>query len=358
MKKIFIFLIALIIAVPFYGQSDDVHIQNLMKEGTRLHDEGNYDGAIAKYNEVLALKPNYASAIYEISFSLYAKKDYKGAEKYSKELIDGNYDVNFQRVAYNQLGSIYDDWGKHKDAIKIYKQGLEKFPDFALMHFNLALTYSRENETEKSLEEVSKALELNLFHPGSNHLLSKLMAQKGKRVQAILPLYVSLFANPSSPYAEEDAKMLINLVFSGVSKDQTSSSSDKDKVTVTVNLSPNSLENSGGNDNFSSVNTMLLLNAAARYAKEFKDMSDAAFFSLNTTDVLFESIAETGSTYSKLWQNYVDFVKKVAKSGNSEAFSYYIIQSAYPKECSEWENKNKDKFNKFASWVKEEFGAE
>src|ERR1041384_3213851 len=67
----------------------------LIRDGIALHDKGNYDGAIAKYQEVLAENPDDALALYEISYSYSAKGDhqksldyaYKGAQYRSKHLV-------------------------------------------------------------------------------------------------------------------------------------------------------------------------------------------------------------------------------------------------------------------------------
>jgi tetratricopeptide (TPR) repeat protein len=68
----------------------------LIKEGVALHDRGDYDGAIAKYEEVLKDNPNNVLALYEQSYSYSMKKDYrksleiayKGAQ-YQSDLLGG-----------------------------------------------------------------------------------------------------------------------------------------------------------------------------------------------------------------------------------------------------------------------------
>ena len=48
----------------------------LVAEGTALHDAGQYDEAIARYRQTLALDPDNAIARYAIAFSYAVKKDY------------------------------------------------------------------------------------------------------------------------------------------------------------------------------------------------------------------------------------------------------------------------------------------
>src|SRR2546427_6308875 len=49
----------------------------LIKEGVALHDRGDYDGAVSRYAEVLRENPNNISALYEMSYSYFVKKDYQ-----------------------------------------------------------------------------------------------------------------------------------------------------------------------------------------------------------------------------------------------------------------------------------------
>ena len=50
--------------------------RELLREAVRLHDKGNYDGAIAGYLEILKANPEDTSALYELGFSYSAKGEY------------------------------------------------------------------------------------------------------------------------------------------------------------------------------------------------------------------------------------------------------------------------------------------
>src|ERR1700674_4851872 len=49
--------------------------KQLIKEGVALHDQGDYDAAISRYEQVLRENPKNVEALYEMSFSYYLKKD-------------------------------------------------------------------------------------------------------------------------------------------------------------------------------------------------------------------------------------------------------------------------------------------
>ena len=49
--------------------------RSLIREGIALHDRGDYDGAIANYEEVLRETPENDFALYELALTCQAKKD-------------------------------------------------------------------------------------------------------------------------------------------------------------------------------------------------------------------------------------------------------------------------------------------
>ena len=73
--------------------------ESILRAGIDLHDKGQYDDAIAKYQQVLAKSPANVTALFEMAFSYMAKKDYdhalesarKGAE-FKSDLLPMFYD--------------------------------------------------------------------------------------------------------------------------------------------------------------------------------------------------------------------------------------------------------------------------
>src|SRR3954462_3488522 len=72
----------------------------IIRAGIELHDKGDYDGAIAKYQAVLAESPSNVTAMFETAFSYPSKRDFdksfetakRGAE-FKSELLPMFYDL-------------------------------------------------------------------------------------------------------------------------------------------------------------------------------------------------------------------------------------------------------------------------
>jgi tetratricopeptide (TPR) repeat protein len=76
MKKICAALIAMLFAVTVFSQRNE-EVKKIVNEGIELHDKGDYEGAIKKYDEAIQIDPNDFDANYEKSYSLHAAKIYR-----------------------------------------------------------------------------------------------------------------------------------------------------------------------------------------------------------------------------------------------------------------------------------------
>src|SRR5438876_10072055 len=87
MKKIFL---AMFISLSFCfasAQNNDT-VKTLVSEGIQLHDKGDYEGAIKKYDEALAIDKTDYNANYEKSFSCYMAKRYDECITVCKFIIE------------------------------------------------------------------------------------------------------------------------------------------------------------------------------------------------------------------------------------------------------------------------------
>ena len=54
---------------------------------------------------------------------------------------------------HNDLGLTYSKSGKHREAIKAFKEAILKKPDYVEAHYNLAVTYLILNDSKAALRE-------------------------------------------------------------------------------------------------------------------------------------------------------------------------------------------------------------
>jgi tetratricopeptide (TPR) repeat protein len=159
----------------------------IIRAGIDLHDEGQFDQAIAKYQEVLGKSPSNVTALFEMAYSYLSKKDFdksletarKGAE-FKSELLPMFYDV---------MASSLDGKGQPQQAIEIYKKGIALVPDASQLYYNMAVTYRESlGSPDDARLALQKAASIEPMHPGVQLLLGQVYQSTGYTTPAFLAL--------------------------------------------------------------------------------------------------------------------------------------------------------------------------
>lgn len=332
MKLLTNLILGLFLTIGLFGQNEKV--SDLVSQGTKLHDQGKYDEAIAKYKMALSIDKNSTLANYELSYTYMAAGKYSDAIKCSKKVIKQNSDNQYG--AYIVLGSSLDMSGKADQAIKIYEEGLSKFPDSNLLNYNLALTCYNQKDYEKAEKAAINAINAKPKHGSSHVILSAIMQAKGERVMSLLPEYYFLMLEPNSKRSKINYNSLLDQLGKGVEM-----KNDSD-VTVNVPTSSDSL--------FGAAEMMVSLIAASRFTED-KDKSEMEFF-VETNRGLFGMLGELKKENNGFWWDfYVSKFYDLFQSDNLEAFSYYISQSTNSESVNQYIANNPDKIKQLKDWI-------
>jgi hypothetical protein len=314
-----------------------IKLRSLFPQGTELHDQGKYDEAIAKYKMALNIDKNSTLANYELSYTYMAKKNYGDAIKYSKKVIDQ--DADNQQGAYIVLGSSLDMNGKPDNAIKVYEEGLSKFPNSNLLYFNLALTSYNQKDYDKAEKAAINAIIANPRHASSHVVLSAIMQAKGERVMSLLPAYYFLMLEPNSKRSAISYNNLLQQLGQGIER--------KNGSDINVNIP---FSDSHGSL-FGAAEMMVSLLAASRFTEENEGKSDMEYF-VETNSGLFSVLGELkGDNGGFWWDLYVSKFYDLVQSDNVEAFSYYISQSSNSESVKQYIASNPDKVKQLKVWM-------
>lgn len=314
-----------------------IKLRSLFPQGTELHDQGKYDEAIAKYKMALNIDKNSTLANYELSYTYMATKNYGDAIKYSKKVIDQ--DADNQQGAYIVLGSSLDMNGKPDNAIKVYEEGLSKFPNSNLLYFNLALTSYNQKDYDKAEKAAINAIIANPRHASSHVVLSAIMQAKGERVMSLLPAYYFLMLEPNSKRSAISYNNLLQQLGQGIER--------KNGSDINVNIP---FSDSHGSL-FGAAEMMVSLLAASRFTEENEGKSDMEYF-VETNSGLFSVLGELkGDNGGFWWDLYVSKFYDLVQSDNVEAFSYYISQSSNSESVKQYIASNPDKVKQLKVWM-------
>ena len=317
-------------------------VVKLVKEGVELHDKGDYEAAITKFDRALILDPNDYEANYEKASSCMYAKRYNESITISKYLIEKYKDNPAIKGAYVNLGSAYDDKGNADSAIIAYNEGLKRFPDFYLLHFNKGLTYARQKKWDDAEICFFGAMKNKPNHAGSLYYTS-LLQEKSNKVSAIISGLTFLAVEPEGKRAKNMYEYIFELFNSFAKKDEKGNS--------TITLSMDDMDNKGKENNFSMVNMMLGLTAASAVTDSVKAKTDVEKLSLYIQ--MMNSSFSVGQDEGKgiYWKTYVPFFIEMKKKDFVNVFAHIASITSGNEENIKWINDNQDKMKTFYEWV-------
>jgi tetratricopeptide (TPR) repeat protein len=312
------------------------------REGVALHDKGDYDGAIRKYEEVLAENPSNMIALYEMAYSYSAKKDYKK----SLEIAYKGAQYQSEQLAgfYLLIGNDLDIIGESQKAIDVYKKGIKTFPDDALLHFNLGIAYRNANKIDDAKKSLKSALTRNPQHPGSHLILASIFYSTGYRTPALFAAARFLTLEPATQRSAAALKLLRAALSGGAS-----SGKNANEISIVVEANPKKDEG-----DFSTIDFALGLTSAAGMIEEGKNKTEAQRMvdQMNSFLAILEEQTEGKKHSTFVYQYYVPYFVELKQRGHVEAFVYHVLQSSGLPGVNDWINENSGRVMQFLVWSK------
>lgn len=350
------FIAFIIVAFLFHGYSQvqQPEIKSLIQEGVALHDQGEYEHAIEKYRDALKLQPNCPQATYEIALSYLAMKDFEKASEFSTAVINTN-DKQLSPGAYAVKSEALVEMGHLDEALALLHEGLGKFGDEYLLHFNMAVNYYKKDDMDKTLEHVKKAIDLDKSHSGAFLLYAYALNNKGLWVQSILSMQMFLLLEPDSnrsKNAYEEMLQTMRIKKTGPPVERSFIRQQMMRNSGITLLHPEEIPplsiQDGLNRNLVYHAITVTLDsiqsppAAENEFVQFKAVNRAIM------KVLQKESLKNGKQ-GIFWTFYVPFFSHIEQSSFYDTFCRYISVSYYP-ESLEWWQQNRKAAENFVVW--------
>lgn len=185
-----------------------------LKKARRLHEHGDYEGAIAFYKQVVAREPENKSARYGL-IEAYAEQltDQPPQEvtpekveetmmevrPVAEPLLDDPHVKRYISMIYQMVAKRYAEEGKHDKATEAWGEVVKIEPEFAEAWFNYGVGQTKNERYEESLASFKKAVELNPYFFRGYMAMGNSLIYLGRHEEAVEQFLKALELNPDDP---------------------------------------------------------------------------------------------------------------------------------------------------------------
>lgn len=166
--------------------------EELHETGKTFMLQGDYSNAELVLNRAHQMKPNDASISRDLAFTFYLKKDFPGAEKLIKPIVERE-DADEQ--VFQIAGNIYLAMNDNKECERIYKKGIKKFPGNGPLYNDYGELLLSQNNIE-AVKQWETGIEKDPNFSGNYYHLSKFYFNRADYAWSIL--YGEIFLNLES----------------------------------------------------------------------------------------------------------------------------------------------------------------
>lgn len=332
MKKFTYTLLLLFICTNLHTQTqkNKDKAEELLNDAIILIDYGYYSEAIEYLEEAQTLDPQNIAYPYEIAYANYKDERYSDAIEIG-EKIKNHKDSG--PAVYELLGNAYDMDGKHKKAISIYYEGLQKFPKSGRMYMEIGITYGRKLELDSAVVNLEKAIEIEPNFSSPYYHLSRIFSFSTERIWTLI--YGELFIN-----LEKDTKRTLEIskLLYKTYNQLISFKGDTTKVTLSKISLPETQK-------FAAFFELSLTLSSYEFEKKF------SIEFLNKVRTKFIDLFNESENFKNYKIILFEWHKKLIEKGYFEFYNYWLFNAGKKSEFKKWYKSNETKFKEFDSWM-------
>ncbi|MGZ3836478.1 MAG: tetratricopeptide repeat protein [Mucilaginibacter sp.] len=329
-------IILLFVAASAGASAQDNGVTDIIKEGVQLNDQGNYAGAIDKFNQALKVEPENAQANYEMAFSLFLSGKGNDGISYIEKTLKASTSLSLTAASYDLLGSIYDQGHQPEKAIAAYKNGISVNPKYQRLHYNLGITYFKNKQYAEAEGSAIEAIKLDPKHAGSQRMYALVTFHQNKRVCALMGFCNFLLLEPNGPRSAEAFGNIQHILQGGILKDNNGGN--------TILLSPK------GNKENETLNLAISMSVLSGQSKKLTGM-DLLEYELKNIFSITSELSKKKIDRGFFDKFYADYFYQLTQSTNMPAFTRLISLSANPDANNKWMGENDKLVKELDSWI-------
>lgn len=153
-------------AMPVKAQS----VKELLETGNTLMQGGDIANAINVLNKAYQQDANNVEVVKSLSFCYYINKDYARAMNVITPMVKGD---SADDACYQIAGNIYVALNENKEADKLYKKALARFPDSGPLYADYGIYLGSLAHSADAIKIWEKGIESDPSYPGNYYYASK-----------------------------------------------------------------------------------------------------------------------------------------------------------------------------------------
>lgn len=155
--------------------------------------EGDYTNAILILNKAVEQQNNNTQLKKDLAFAYYMNREYSRAQAVIKPITEGK-EADIQ--GYQLLGMVYKATEERKEAEKMYKAALKKFPNSAVLHNEYGEMLWSRKDFPQAAEHWEKGIRSDPNYPGNYYNAAKYYYLTADKVWGLV--YGEIFINLES----------------------------------------------------------------------------------------------------------------------------------------------------------------
>ena len=148
------------------GTADPRGMQDRFLAAVQAEEAGEKQRAIALYEEILELDPDYAAAYINLGTIQFHLRQFVRAEQLYRRATEA--DPSYV-LAFFDLGNVLDELARPDESIAAYRHAISLAPGYADAHYNLALAYERNGQYRQALRHWQCYMKLDNRGPWADH---------------------------------------------------------------------------------------------------------------------------------------------------------------------------------------------
>ncbi len=244
MKRFFIPVFIFCIAQSIYAQQS---VESIRKQATSLAQQQDFAGAIQVLNQGLQQYPDNLEILKDEAYISYLGRDYQRSLQVGKGIISRD-DADVQ--SYQILGITYKAIADYKEADKLYKAGLKRFPKSGVLYSEYGDMLMQYDNKHGAIVQWEKGIEADPNYSSNYYYAAKYYADENNIFWSVI--YSEIFINMESltNRTGEIKTLLLNnykLVLNNTSNINNLKSNGNDFEKAVSSALSNAIENISGN---------------------------------------------------------------------------------------------------------------